>query len=276
MKRIGLQLMILCLLPILVTGSFLFMINSPVLLIAGMVAILAIVAWLILYFEWQTQFMMLFVFLLPFSVEYPVAGDHMMLLPSEPLLVMAAIMLGIELFRKPFPIPKFFLREILWIVPLAAAFILSIPFSTMGLVSLKFSSVNLLYIIVFFGYVGVLSTRNPGLPWRLLMIYSASFSLVAVWSVYQYSLLEWNPIVVRGIFSPFYKDHTIFGATAALLAMAWFARGIAVQNIRHRVFALIVAHLHFCLVILSGSRAAFISLFFSLFVILLMRYRVKI
>lgn len=275
MERTSLKLLVLWILPILVAGSFLVMSNHPMMLFAGLIAVLVLAAWFIVCFERQAQFMMLFVFLLPFSVEIPIMGDHMMLFPSEPILIFAALMFGFELLRKPLPIPGFIMREALFILPMAAAFILTIPFSTMWVVSLKFSAVNLLYIVVFFGYVGVLSTRNPGLLRRLLMIYSTGFFLVAVWSVYQYAQYEWNPIVVRGIFSPFYKDHTIFGATAALLAIVWLAGGIAVQSIRPRIIALVLALVCISLVLMSGSRAAFVSLFFSLVVMLLLWFRIK-
>jgi putative inorganic carbon (hco3(-)) transporter len=276
MNRIGLPVVLLVLLPLLVAVSVLVMTRFPVAWLAGILSVMALAAWLIVYLRWQPGFMKLFALLLPFSVEIPISGDSMMLLPSEPMLVLAALMLVIELLRKPASLPTIWRNEIWWLLPFALAFVLTLPFTAMGTVSLKYSIVNLLYMAVFFVYLSLLPLRHPALLKQLFLLYAVGFLLVAVWSVYQYWQLGWNPIVVRGIFSPFFKDHTIFGASAALLAMWWAAGSMAERSRLSGFFVLITALLYFLLVMLSGSRAAFLSLFFALFVLLLLQLRIKV
>jgi putative inorganic carbon (hco3(-)) transporter len=276
MNRIGLPVVLLGLLPLLVAVSVLVMTRFPVVWLAGIFSVMALAAWLIVYLQWQPGFMKLFALLLPFSVEIPVSGDSMMLLPSEPMLVVAAMMLVIELLRKPASLPTIWRNEIWWILPLALAFILTLPFTEMGTVSLKFTVVNLLYMAVFFVYTSLLAYRHPALLKQLFLLYAAGFMIVAAWSVYQYWQLGWNPTVVRGIFSPFYKDHTIFGAAAALLAMWWAARSMAERSRLSGLFLMITAFIYMLMVVYSHSRAAFLSLFFALFVLLLLQLRIRI
>jgi putative inorganic carbon (hco3(-)) transporter len=276
MNRIGLPVVLLGLLPLLVTVSILAMTRFPMAWMAGILSVMALIALVIVYLQWQPGYMKLFAFLLPFSVEIPVSGDSMILLPSEPMLVVAALMLVIELLRKPASLPAKWRSEMMWILPLALAFILTLPFTEMGTVSLKFTVVNLLYIAVFFLYLSLLAYRHPVLLRQLFLLYATGFMMVAAWSVYQYWQLGWNPIVVRGIFSPFYKDHTIFGAAAALLAMWWAAGSMAGRSRLSGLFLMITAFIYMLMVVYSHSRAAFLSLFFALFVLLLLQLRIRI
>lgn len=276
MNRIGLPVVLLGLLPLLVAVSVPIMTRFSFAWLAGILSVMALIAFVIVYMRWQPGFMKLFALLLPFSVETPVSGDSMMVLPSEPMLVLAALMLVIELLRKPASLPTIWRNEIWWILPLALAFILTLPFTQMGTVSLKYSAVNLLYMAVFFAYLSLLALRHPALLKQLFLLYAVGFLLVAAWSVYQYWQLGWNPIVVRGIFSPFYKDHTIFGAAAALFAVWWAAGSMAERSRLSGFFVLSTAFVFVLLVLLTGSRAAFLSLFFALFVLLLLLLRTKI
>lgn len=276
MKGRGLTVVLWVGLPLFVASSVLAMLQSPYILMSGTLVTMALMAWLIVHFEWQQGFIKLFAFLLPFSIEIAVLDGHMILFPSEPLLVMAAFMLGIELLRKPLPITRQLWHETRWLLPLVLAFILTIPFSGMGLVSLKFSGVNLLYMAVFFMYLSMLSLRHPAMLRHLFLLYSMGFILVAFWSIYQYWQWAWSPMVLRGIFSPFYKDHTIYGAAAALLAIWWLTGSMAERSVPSKLIGLILALLFMVMIVLSGSRAAFLSLIFSLFVLLLLQVRIRL
>jgi len=114
------------------------------------------------------------------------------------------------------------------------AFLITIPFSEMLYVSVKFSFINILYISVFLIFLARHLRKNPGLFIRLLLLYGVGTIIVALWGFYRLWQWEFNPIVMRGIFQPFYKDHTIFGASSALLAAVFFVSGIRNQSALNR------------------------------------------
>ncbi|MEX0982226.1 MAG: O-antigen ligase family protein [Bacteroidales bacterium] len=111
-----------------------------------------------------------------------------------------------------------------------------------------------------------------------MLLYSLGIIAVAGWGLFQLWQYEWNLVVIPGIFRPFYKDHTILGASAAFLAVFWlsysFLKG---RKANTRIFSIVLGSFFVLLVLFSSSRAAFISLFISLFtgVLFLLRFRVR-
>lgn len=222
----------------------------------------------------QAIIMLSVAFLLPFSVKVPLAFSAMLRVPTEPLIALAALLMLAEAFRSRARFRDiFFKKELLWLAPLLLAFLLSTPFSEMLVVSLKFTAVNVLYILVFFVLMMRLSERQPDLFPRMLLFYGMGLLAVWLWSVYQYWQYGWNPVVMRGIFKPFFNDHTIFGASAALLAAFW----LGMARMRHpkkiKIIYFLMGLTFVGLVVFSTSRAAFLSLFFCLFVMLLLKLK---
>ena len=213
--------------------------------------------------------------LLPFSSELPIAENTMLSVPTEPLIVLLAVFFLIDLVSDPQPYFQLFKREGIWLIPLVAAFVISTIFSVMSIVSLKFSLINALFIFVFFiGFTQLLLER-PAFFRELLLIFTVSLILVMCWGMFWYWHYDWNPVVVRGIFHPFFKDHTIFGASAALLSAYWIGQAFLVRKKKLRLIFFFVGLICMICVVISSSRAAFLSLLVSavLFVILLMRVR---
>ncbi|TVQ93788.1 MAG: O-antigen ligase domain-containing protein [Bacteroidetes bacterium] len=81
---------------------------------------------------------------------------------------------------------------------------------------------------------------------------------------------------MRGIFQPFYKDHTIFGASSALLAAVFFVSGFQNQRVLNRFLLWAFSAVFIFMVIFSTSRAAFLSLIFMLGVLIMMYLKFRI
>ena len=225
----------------------------------------------------QVITMLVMAFLLPFSVEVPLAFGAMLRVPTEPLIALAALLLLADAFRSSAQFRDiFFKKELLWLTPLLLAFLVSIPFSEMVVVSLKFTAVNVLYLFVFFVLMMRLSERQPDLFPRMLLLYGMGLLAVWLWSVYQYWQYGWNPVVMRGIFKPFYNDHTIFGASAALLAAFWLGMARIKHPKKTKIIYFMMGLAFVGLVVFSTSRAAFLSLFFCLFVMMLLKLQLKL
>jgi putative inorganic carbon (hco3(-)) transporter len=248
----------------------------PVILLS-FISISGILAYITVRFNLQVLLLKSIALTLPFSLEIPFFMNSMMRFPGEPLIMIAAITLIIEAFRQP---KKEFNnslhKEFLWVLPLLLAFVISIPFTEMLLVSVKFSFINVLYISVFLIFLSRHLVKNPGLFSRLLLIYGVGIIIVAVWGFYRLWQWEFNPVVMRGIFQPFYKDHTIFGASSAILAAIFLVSGFKKSNFHNRLLLWLLTITFISLVIFSTSRAAFLSIIFMLAFMLLMVMKIRI
>jgi putative inorganic carbon (hco3(-)) transporter len=268
--------MISLLAALVAVGGLLFVSLFPWMLIPlfGLVAFL--LAWLVISLKWQAGFMKVLAFLLPFSVEIPIGAGSMLRVPTEPILAVALMVLLLEVARSPLKLKSGHWKEGFWLLPLLAVFVFTIPFSEMLMVSVKFSLVNILYILVFYVLLSGMFLKRPGLFPEMLILYSLGLGTVLLWSFIQYWQWEFNPVVVRGIFRPFYKDHTIFGASAALVAAFWLSWSFWGKDGRARLFALVGGFVLLGGVLLGGSRAAILSMLFFLGVALLLRLRFRV
>lgn len=247
---------------LLVCLAFIFVAMTPLFIVPLLGVLIISVAFIIYWFNWQVPFIKILVFLLPFSVELPVAEGTLLRIPGEPLIAIAGVVFAFMLLAAIKARKNFLFREWLWVLPLMAAYVFTIPFSGMLLVSLKFSLVNLVYIVVFYFFLSRVFADHPKLFPQLVLLYGAGMLLVLFWSLFRFWQWEWNPVVVRGIFSPFYKDHTIFGASAALLSAFWFSYAFFNKDRRTKTLAFGAAVLFLGAVLLSTSRGAFLSLLF--------------
>lgn len=213
---------------------------------------------------------------LPFSIEISVAGNSKLLFPSEPLMVFLLMVEMLDLLIRPGSLGDLFPRRSWMVLPFMGALLLGTAFSEIKVVSMKFTAVNLLYILIFFFTLSRLVTRAPKLFLQLLSLYSIGYSLIAVLALYRYSQYGWNNEVVKAIFQPFYKDHTIFGATGALLSAFWLSHprndGMILPLVWQRITGIFMAGA----VLLSYSRAAMLSLLVFLLFRLLFALRIRL
>lgn len=227
-------------------------------------------------FHLQVILLVILAFTLPLSVEIQLSSDHKMFMPSEPVMILFVILVVISILQKRIRLSELITKEILIVAPFVIALIFSTAFSTMKLVSLKYTAVNLLYIISFFICLKFMIDRAPWLFKKLITLFTASFLLVCCLGVYRYAQYDWNPVTIKGVFVPFYKDHTIFGASAALLTGYWLFVPVRqtkiYRTVLHRGLSLILAGA----VLFSYSRAAIISLIVMGIVYLIFLSRVRL
>jgi putative inorganic carbon (hco3(-)) transporter len=262
---------------LIITTWLMFSMHYPIVMLAGFVLLAIMLAKIIIYFRWQYNLLKLMALLLPFSFEAGFYKSSMILIPTEPIIVIVFFVMILEIWDdKSFQSKNLLQKEITWIIPLIIIYIFTIPFSQMIFVSAKFSIINLLYILVFFIYFSRVFSRYPGLFPELLLAYSAGLLLVLAWSLYRYWQWEWNPVVVRGIFRPFFNDHTIFGASVALLAAFWLSAHSVLKNKFSGWIAILMGLFFLGAVLLSGSRAALLSLVFFGVIYFLMILKIKV
>ena len=263
-------------LPVVIAAVCLAVIKEPLMILVCTFFLMAVIAWLIIHFKILPAFMMTLAFLLPFSVETAVMYESMLRIPTEPLIAIGAIILVFDVLMNHRKLKSIYpVKELLYVLPLVMAFIVTMPFSGMSFVSLKFSMVNIVYIMVFFVLLSRLSMEHPGLFPRMLLLYGIGFIIAMLWGIFNYWQYDWNPVVVRGIFQPFYKDHTIFGASAAILGAFWLASAFYKQNKASMLACLAMGLVFAGCVLISTSRAAFISLLFFLIILAMLSLKVR-
>ncbi len=257
--------------------TFYGFLHYPTLLAVPAIILIPALALIIIHFRLQAALVKIISFLLPFSLEVHLFQGSMISLPAEPLISLAAIVLFLEITGRPMKTLNTPLhREFLWLTPLAAAFLVTIPFSDILLVSAKFSFINLLYMLVFFVFLARMFRQDRNLFFQMLLLYSIGLAVVMLWGIYRFRLWEWNPVVIRGIFQPFYNDHTIFGAAAAMLAAIWLSIIPKGKNNISRLACFLPGMLFLGAVLLSTSRAAFLSLFIYIVIIVILALRLRV
>jgi O-antigen ligase len=247
---------------VLIAGATRFMTATAL----AVLLFMALCSWIIVYFRLHYYFLMAMAFVLPLSVEFSLSENIKLFTPGEPLIAIALFVLGWEVLRKPSLVYTLFSGESRWVIPLIICFIISLACSTMKIVSLKFSLITLSYLLVFFLWQKLLFKERPDLFPRLILLFSISQLLVLGYSVYQFAGYDFNTVTIKGIFRPFYKDHTIMGGTGAWLSMFWLLNIVQTKSPRLKLLSAFLALAFLGSVFLSFSRAAFLSLVFAMMV----------
>ena len=247
-------------LPLLVAGSFWFSLLHPQYFIPMTAFFMIISAFLIIRLELQVYLLKFIALLLPFSVEMPLSSSSMILFPGEILVGIAGLTLFIDIILRPELFRRYFSGEVFYALPLVFIYIISSLFSTIPMVSVKFIFIHITYILVFLFFLKNTLSKHPQLFIQLVTLYSLSFALVIAYATFRFGQMGFNPVVVKGIFLPFYKDHTITGATAGILSAYWFANAFNSQKLTDRMIQLLAGLFFLYAVFLTHSRAAIYSL----------------
>ena len=236
---------------------------------------LALISWIISRFSLYYYFSLILAFILPLSIEFSITNSVKIFIPGEPMLAIAIFVLGWEVLKSPALLRELFSGESKWTIPFLFSFVVSLAFSSMHLVSVKFTIINLSYILVFFLWQKLLFKNRPEIFPKLLFLFSLSQLLVIAFSVYKFSGFQWNPVTIKGIFRPFYKDHTIFGAACALLSAFWLLFAAKAKYSKLKLLFVGLGIVFFGCVILSFSRAAFLSFVFFVFVWIALQINIR-
>lgn len=239
---------------------------KPVILLPVSFLLLVLIARLLVRYRLESLSWYILAAGLPLSFEMAVTPDTRLFFPSEPLLVLVFLTEMFSLVKGQGPyIGKLTTasREV-WLM--ALGLILATAAHGFPAISVKYSLVFLSYLLVF--YV-LLSKKNGTFIERLLAAYSLALAGVALWGLYTWQGYGFNPVTVKGVFRPFFKDHTILGASASLLAVYWTGR-LLTEKKGLIAFAALIA---LALTYWSGSRAAWWGTLLGLLFLFLPRFR---
>ena len=197
-------------------------------------------------------------------------------LPTEPLMAGVVVMFLFKLlFENNYDIK--ILRHpvtIIILLQLAWLFITSLT-SQIPLVSFKFLIARLWFLVPFY-FIGVLLFKKIKNIRVFIWMYVIPLLGVIVYTSYNHYLYRFDEQAGHWVMEPFYNDHTAYGAILCLFIPVFvgFAFIRTHTGIR-RVFSLLVLLVLLGALVLSFSRAAWVSLAATVIVFLVIKARIK-
>ncbi len=197
-------------------------------------------------------------------------------LPTEPMMFGVLLLFVANLiFENRYdrriathPISYIIYAQLLWM--LFTAFT-----SEMPIVSLKYL-VSRLWFVVPFYFMASMIFKNMANIRKFLWFYLAGLTIVVIYTVTLHSQYGFDEDVGHWIMSPFYNDHTAYGAALAMYIP--IAVGMVVypgKSKRWKFFSSVVLAILLVGVVFSYGRAAWISLVMALGVLVVVQLRIK-
>lgn len=205
--------------------------------------------------SWLVRLYQVLFIALPWSVEWPM-GASTLVVPAEPLIAAAGLALVGAWGLAGWPLPRAGSLVIL-LLAWAAWFTFSTACSTLPLVSWKYWLVGMGHWWVF--GAGVL--LFPGLWEKALPGFWFSMAGVAVYTLLHHGLIYHFQADQAALGPmPFFADHTVFGAVMVMGIGWWVGARRPEDGILKRWPTVFLTILFVAALILSGSRAALITL----------------
>ena len=230
-----------------------------------------------LYFYHLDWILLLITFLTPVAVNITNVEFGLGLsVPTEPLMFGVLVMFAVKLIYEDkydssilrHPVTILILADLAWI------FITSLT-SQLPVVSFNFFLARLWFLVPFY-FLGILLFRKiANIRW-FIWLYAVPLMGVIAYTTYYHYLWGFDEEAGHWVMEPFYNDHTAYGAVLTLFiplfASFTFSR---LYSRTLRFFALLVLLLLVMALVLSFSRAAWISLAFAAMVYLIILFRIK-
>ena len=223
------------------------------------------------------KLILLVVFLTPLAINLQhLDGGLGLSLPTEPIIfgIMLIFLLKqlhqstIERSVMKHPITISIIVYLTWI------FVTSIT-SELPIVSFKFLISRLWYILVFY-FLGIQLFKDYANIKRFIWLYISSFIVVIFYTIYSHSLLGFEEAPANYVMSPFYNDHTIYGAMLAMFLPALLFFTVNKKySVTKKIIAILFLVIFIIALVLSYTRGAWLSLgvAFVVYIILLLRIK---
>jgi len=215
---------------------------------------------------------------LPFSVNLEDIGMGVgVSLPGEVLAAVMAIVVLINLFTGRY-ISKKVLKH-----PVTIALLINLGWmtisallSTMPVVSAKYMLIRILFILVFYFFLLQFMGNTKDIQ-RFLWLFGLSMTFVIIYALLRHQQFQFIQQVNAYVVKPFFKDHTIYGATIAML-FPFFAGFLLIPG-KKRVlstwWSLLIIPFLIAGMIFSYSRAVWLSVAVAVIATLFLLFRIR-
>lgn len=221
-------------------------------------------------------FLLAIVAFTPLALQYELPGGLGLSVPTEPLIAGLMFLFILKLLAE-----KTFDRSVL-LHPLSIALIANLIWmfftsltSTMISVSLKHFTARLWFIMVFY-FLATQVFRNFKNIRIFVWCYTVSLVVVVFYTIINHAMHGFDQKSGHWVMWPFYNDHTAYAAALAMFIpiLIAFARD-PLYSVRSRWLSFSVLLLFIVAIILSYTRAAWISLLAALAVYVIFLLKIK-
>lgn len=221
--------------------------------------------------------LLIIAFFTPLSVlfEIDVLGAAL-ILPTEPLMIGVLILFVLKFIYEGGRIPDYYKHPLVYVVLVMLLWMgLTSLTSSMPMVSFKATASRLWFLISFF-FLGLELFQQRRAFQKYLWAYLFGMIGVIGYTIVHHAIMGFEKDAAHWVMSPFFKDHTSYGAILAFLIpplIALFANEQRRTQRRWMVgFALLIL---LVATVLSYTRAAWLSLFAALLVFVAVKLRIS-
>ncbi len=232
---------------------------------------------LYLYFFSLDKILLLITMVTPLAINFTQFEFNVGIsVPSEPLMLGVLLMVVIKLFYNNDFDKKLWLHPMTLIIGLQLFWMLITSItSDIPLVSFKHLLARLWFVIPFY-FLGVHLFRKRSNISVFVWCYALPLMVVIGYTIYNHSLWGFDERAGHWVMEPFYNDHTAYGMTLALFIPMFF--GFLADRRRSnsaRFFSFLMLVVLMIALVLSYSRAAWLSLAFAFMVFLVVIFKIK-
>lgn len=222
----------------------------------------------------------LIVLITPLSLILETEFGAAIALPTEPMVALMMVLFIFKFLQEPITPKRALLHPISIVLILHLIWLVITTISSQDLlVSAKWTLVRFWYVIVFF-FMGLIVFKKREHMKRFIWFYTITFSLLVFYFVYLHQQQYFTREAAKYVMQPFYKDHTIYGATLGLflpLAFGFFLKGKDLQlSFTSYVWSAIFTFILAAGTVFSYTRATWVSLAVALGALVLFQFKIKL
>ncbi len=240
--------------------------------------LLPVVLVILVYYLISLDKILLFItFLTPFAIQLRgVEGGLGVSLPTEPLMFGVLLIFIVNLIFEQKYDKRITTHPISYIIFMSLFWMLFTSFtSELPLVSFKYLLSRLWFVIPFYFIAAIVFKKLSNIK-KFMWLYMSALCVVIIYTLFQHSKFGFEEDAGHWVMSPFYNDHTAYGAALSMfipvsIGLVFFP-GISKNA---RIFAFISLAILVIGIIFSYGRAAWISVVvaFAVFVFIILRIK---
>lgn len=198
-------------------------------------------------------------------------------IPTEPLMFGIMLLFLFKVIREggfdrevmKHPVTKVILINLVWILVTTLT-------STLIVVSLKHLLARLWFVLVFY-FLGTQLFKNTSNIRRFIWLYVIPLLGVISYTIYRHWQNGWTQKTAHWVMTPFYNDHTAYAAVIAMFipVVIAFSRNTG-YHLKYRLSAIFVFLVMIAAMVLSYTRAAWVSLFVAAAVYFVIAFRIRL
>ncbi len=222
---------------------------------------------------------LLVAFVTPLSINLAEFGYNQGLsIPAEPILAVLMVIFLLKIFHEPKLDRALFRHPVSWSLYLYFAWMLvTVIASNDMVVSAKWYLAHLWLIIPTY-FFGIIVFKEFSNIYRFVWAYVLGLLLVIFFTLYVHASYHFSDHAAHWAMSPFYNDHTSYGALLAMYIPIILGFGLSPEKYSRniRIFAVITFFILLIALYFSISRAAWASVVIAIGAFFFIRFRIKL